>query len=185
MTASLLLIRNPKLEWLGLAQAQGRAAGTCMQVSRPPSQAFAPWAMHGPCPGAPPTSLGLCASPPLPGGLQAPEWPVSGVGPLTMSPSLTKVLPKFRKTVLPRAVKPWSRRLVAGSPGNSCGCSGDQHDSLARTIEMLIPGGPGPPAPGHVTAENELFQASSLIMRERCSALSTLEENWHKRKCLT
>ena len=33
MTVSLLLIRNPKPERLGLAQAQGRAAGTCVQVS--------------------------------------------------------------------------------------------------------------------------------------------------------
>lgn len=102
-----------------------------------------------------------------------------------MSPSLMKVLPKFLKTVLPRAGKAWSRPLIAGSPGNSCGPSGEQHDSVARTIEMLIPGGPGPPAPGHVTAENDLFQAPSLIMHERCSALSMVEENWHKHKCLT
>lgn len=38
---------------------------------------------------------------------------------------------------------------------------------LWQETEMLIPRGPGPPAPGHVTAENDLSQAPSLIMHER------------------
>lgn len=57
------------------------------------------------------------------------------------------------------------------------GPSGEQHGSVARATEMLIPGGPGPPAPGHMAAENDLSQAPSLIMHERCLALSMVEEN--------
>ena len=73
----------------------------------------------------------------------------------------------------------WLPRKLSHDP------SEEQHGSVARDVEMLIPGGPGPPAPGHVTTENDLSQAPSLIMRERCSALSIVKENWHKHKCLT
>lgn len=68
------------------------------------------------------------------------------------------------------------KTLIAGSqethPVVLCG----EHGSGGKSHRNADSRGPRTPAPGHMAAENDLSQAPSLIMHERCLALSTVEE---------